>query len=142
MNSFDLMDTSVTDIYILDSIPSILNEGLACNNILLYPNPAYQDVLFLNSPCSREYFRVLPRPQPRSQNTRPLVLDRFDRKMRGLMTLASRNEGGVDDWFLEDVVSLCISERLDSVHHVSHVELLVRFVNKSVSPDSVAFVYP
>ena len=45
------VDTSVTDIYILDSIPSILNEGLGCNNILLYPNPAYQDVLFLNSPC-------------------------------------------------------------------------------------------
>ena len=52
------VDTSVTDVYILDSVPSILNEELSCNNILLFPNPVYQDLLFLNSPCPVSSIRI------------------------------------------------------------------------------------
>ena len=58
------------------------------------------------------------------------------------MTLASRNEGGVDDWFLEDVVCLHISEVLDSIVHVGGVQLDVLFSNQPISPCPVAFMGP
>jgi len=45
------VDTSATEIHILESLPASLNEGLNCNDILLFPNPVCQDVLFFNSNC-------------------------------------------------------------------------------------------
>ena len=45
------VDTSLTDVYILDNPSNMHNEEISCSNILIYPNPTYQNVLYLNSPC-------------------------------------------------------------------------------------------
>mmetsp|Transcript_43975 Transcript_43975/g.58339 ORF Transcript_43975/g.58339 Transcript_43975/m.58339 type:complete len:354 (+) Transcript_43975:2013-3074(+) len=70
------------------------------------------------------------------------VLHLLNRLVRGLVTLAHRDEGGVDERLSEDDLFLVVSEFLQTVPHEVHVGVDVLFEEESIEPDSVALVSP